>query len=152
MKQPYRVMAVSCLLIAAFVASESLALRFYTPLGPGPGFFPFWLAVLLGILATTMLVQTARQGDDAVPDGFFPKRDGCIRIAAVLVSLFGTAAMLNTVGFRIAMFVFYEFLLLALGRKNILVNTLIAFSGSFGVYHIFVDLLTVPLPIGGLGI
>ena len=57
MKRAHQVTAVVCLVFAAFVMRRSLGMRLHTPLGPGPGFFPFWLAVIFGGLAMVMLAQ-----------------------------------------------------------------------------------------------
>ena len=39
MRRPYQITATVLLLVAAFIAFESLQLRYYSTLGPGPGFF-----------------------------------------------------------------------------------------------------------------
>ena len=51
MRRPYQIAGTIFLFFAAFIAYESLKLRYYTPLGPGPGFFSFWLGVLLFVLS-----------------------------------------------------------------------------------------------------
>lgn len=50
MRPSCQITGVLFILLAAFVARESLDLKFYTQLGPGPGFFSFWLALVLGPL------------------------------------------------------------------------------------------------------
>src|SRR5688572_20786682 len=50
--------AVAVLLaLFAFFAVESLRLSLRDALGPGPGFFPFWLSVAGGVLGLLLLVQ-----------------------------------------------------------------------------------------------
>ena len=48
MKLSYRVLALVGLAFSIFIAATALDLRLMTRLGPGPGFFPFSLAVLFG--------------------------------------------------------------------------------------------------------
>lgn len=148
MKRPYQITSVVLLGMAALLAREALKLRYYSPLGPGPGFFPLWLAVLLAILAIAMFWQATFRRPEAMPDGFFADRGGYLRIGAVLAALLGVIVLMDAVGFCLVMLGFYAFLLLALGRQHPLVTGIIALAGSFGVYYVFVRWLAVPLPIG----
>lgn len=56
MKRGWQVATVALLVLFALFAYESLQLSLHDALGPGPGFFPFWLSVLGGILGA-LLVQ-----------------------------------------------------------------------------------------------
>ncbi len=152
MERPYQITAAMCLLFAAFVAYGSFKLRLYTPMGPGPGFFPFWLSLAFGLLAVILFWQASFGGSEPMPADFFATRTGYLRIAAILVALIGTVVLLNPLGFRLTSLLFYFFLLNVLGRQGLLVSVLVACVGSFGVYHVFADWLLIPLPIGVLGI
>ena len=152
MRRPYQITGAVLLLLAVWIAVESLQLRYYTSLGPGPGFFSFWLAVILGVLAVIMLVQTALGQTEPAPADFFAGRTGYLRMGAVVLALAGTTALLEPLGFRITMLAVYLFLLCAFGRRSLIVTALVALAGSFGVYHVFVHWLNVPLPIGAFGL
>jgi hypothetical protein len=80
MKRPYQITGVVFLLLAAFIAWESLQLKFYTHLGPGPGFSPFWLALVLGTVAVLMIVQATPRRWDPMPAGFLASRVGYLRM------------------------------------------------------------------------
>ena len=147
----YRITGVVLLLLAGFVAVESLRFRYDTSLGPGPGFFPFWLAVLLGALAIVMLFQAGLGRLEPMPSDFFASRGGYLRMGAVVVAMVATTLLLEPVGFCLTMLAVYLFLLLTLGRQRAIVMALVALGGSFGVYHLFVRWLKVPLPRGLLG-
>src|SRR5262249_61308929 len=60
MKRGWQVAAAALLAIFAFFAYESLQLSLRDALGPGPGFFPFWLSVIGGALTVILLVQLGR--------------------------------------------------------------------------------------------
>lgn len=152
MKRPYQITGLVLLLVAAFLVRESLSLRYYTPLGPGPGFFPLWLSILLAILAVAMLWRVTFGKSEAMPADFYPDRKGYLRVGAVLGALIGVILLIKPLGFRLVMVGFYLFLLIALGRQHILITVIIALAGSFGVYYVFVHWLATPLPIGLLGI
>ncbi|MHB0871181.1 MAG: tripartite tricarboxylate transporter TctB family protein [Chloroflexota bacterium] len=152
MKRPYQITAIVFILFSAFIAVESLSLKFYTSLGPGPGFFPFWLSVFLGLLAANMLFQATFKPQDPMPADFFVSAKGYLRGGAILLALVATVVFMDEIGFRPMMLLFYLFLLFALGRQNLLVTAAVALAGSWGVYQVFVELLKVPLPIGMFGI
>jgi putative tricarboxylic transport membrane protein len=130
---------------------ESLHLQYYTTLGPGAGFFPFWIAFLLGCLGAVLLYQGTFRPSPATVGGVLPDRRGGLRIAAVLVALCGPILLLDTLGFRLTMLTFMGGMLTVLGYRGVLGTVLIATGGSFGVYHLFVQWLGVPLPPGRFG-
>ncbi len=152
MKRPYQITAIVFLLFSAFIARESLELKFYTTLGPGPGFFPFWLSLFLGALAAVMLYQATFKPQDPMPSDFFANAKGYMRVAAIIIALVASILFMETIGFRLIMLAFYLFLLFALGRQNLIVTALVALAGSWGVYQVFVEYLKVPLPVGIFGI
>ena len=122
-------------------------------LGPGAGFFPFWLGTLGAALSVALLVRSWRGrpiGEGA--QALLPGGDGARRAGALLAGLVAAALLLQPLGFRLAMLVFSAGLLLALGVRRPLAIAIFALAGSFGLFHVFYYWLQVPLPIGVLGI
>jgi putative tricarboxylic transport membrane protein len=152
MKRVFQITAVALLVFSGFVIHESVQLRYYTRLGPGPGFFPLWLGILLSVLALCMFLDATLTESTSLPPDFFASRQGDMRDGAVLLSLVAAVLFLDIVGFRITMLCFYLWLLYALGRQNVLLAIAIAIAGSWGIYHVFASWLKVPLPIGVFGI
>ena len=143
MKRAWQAALAVLLLLFAFFAFESLRLSLRDALGPGPGFFPFWLSVAGGFLGLVLLVQIAR-GTFA-----FETRDLKFEprpVALVLGGLIVATALLEAVGFRLAMLALLPYLLLVLGVRSWLALAIFSLAGSFGVYHVFSGLLKVPLP------
>jgi putative tricarboxylic transport membrane protein len=131
------------LAVFAFFAFESLRLSLRDALGPGPGFFPFWLSVAGGFLGLILLVQISRgRIDFETPTLKFELRP----VALVLAGLIVATALLEAIGFRLAMLVLLPYLLFVLGVRNWLAMGVFSLAGSFGVYHLFSGLLKVPLP------
>ena len=147
-KRPYQITSLVLLGVSLLVAWQSLKLRYYTPLGPGPGFFPLWLSILLAFLAAMMFRQATFGRPEAMPDDFFAERRGYLHIGAVLAALVGVIVLLERLGFCLVMLAFYVFLLTFLGRQHPAVTAVIALVGSLGVYYVFVHWLAVPLPSG----
>ena len=147
---------VACVcLLGVFLAAlvTSLGYSLTDALGPGPGFFPFWLSVIGIVLVSAMLVQLARGKvlADAAAE-VLPDRRAAFQAGGVLVALIVAAALLEPLGFRLTMLPFVAGLLLTLGARSLLAIALTAVAGSFGVFHVFYYWLKVPLPIGALGI
>ena len=151
MRRNYLISAGLFVLVAIFIAYGAVRLKYYTQLGPGPGFFSLWLSFFLAIASLAMGIEAWGKPPEKEIDTFLPQREGLIKIGSVLLSLIFTIVMLEPLGFRLTMVTIYIFLLWILGQRGIS-TLLIALAGSFGVYQIFVDLLSVPLPIGFLGI
>jgi putative tricarboxylic transport membrane protein len=150
MKRVYQTAGLCFVGLSAFVVWESWTLEYYTSLGPGPGFFPLWLGIVMGVLSLVWLVQVfGRKGD---PDDVsaLPERDGIARILSTLAALVGMGGLMNLLGFRLAMFLFLVFLLKVLGRQALWITLIVAFLGSVGVYHLFGTYLDVPLPAATL--
>ena len=136
--------------LAAFIACEALQLRYYTPLGPGPGFFSFWLALVLSVLGGLMILQATLRPVDPLPKDFFSDRVGYLRIGAVVFALVAVIHLLEPLGFSLTMFAVCAFLLYALGRQGVVVTLGISLACSFGAYYVFNYWLMVPLPRGVL--
>lgn len=152
MKRTYQIAGTIFLLFSAFIVWQSLELKFYTSLGPGPGFFPFWLAIFFGALSLGMIYQATFKPEEPMPSDFFATRKGYLRCLAIIVALIFIVRFMDVLGFRLSSFIFYMFLLFALGRQNIIVALLVSLAGSWGVYYVFVEWLKVILPMGMFGI
>ncbi|MGI5836811.1 MAG: tripartite tricarboxylate transporter TctB family protein [Chloroflexota bacterium] len=151
MKRTYQIAGTVFLLFSAFVVWQSLELKFYTSLGPGPGFFPFWLAIFLGALSLGMIYQATFKPEEPMPSDFFASKKGYLKCLAIILALTFIVRFMDELGFRLSSFIFYMFLLFALGRQNIIVALLVSLAGSWGVYYVFVELLKVILPVGMFG-
>ena len=145
----------NAILLAVFAGAIWMALEMalFDALGPGAGFFPFWLGVVGATMCALILFHVARgrivqgSGEPLLPTG-----DAAWRTAALLGGTILATAAFEPVGYRITMLVFIVALLLALGSRHWVAIGLTALAGSFGVFHVFYHWLKVPLPIGAFGI
>ena len=122
-------------------------MEYYSRLGPGAGFFPFWLGTALGVLSFIWLVQVSRPSGNPNEGAFLPKEGGTGRILSILASLVVLGILMNLIGFQLSMFLYMVFLLMVLGRQKLLMTVIVALACSVGVYHVFVRYLDVPLPV-----
>ena len=140
--------AVCCVVAAVLAYGYGLSDR----LGPGSGFFPFWLGVTGALLCTALLGLSLR--GHAIGDGAqatWPDRAGAARAAALLAALGAAALVLEPLGFRATAAAFTALLLVALGVRRPAVIALFALASSVGLFHAFYYWLKVPLPIGIFG-
>lgn len=146
MRRVHQAGALVSLAFSLWVVQESRQYNYYTSLGPGPGFFPFWLGVSLGVLSAIWLGQVTLQRLQPSEEGFLPDRGGVLRVVSIVVAVAIFGLFVNSVGFSLMMFLFLFFLLVALGRVNWLLTLAISLVGSFGLYYIFKNWLDVQLP------
>ena len=119
MRRGWQVACVCLLGIFIPALITSLGYSLTDALGPGPGFFPFWLSLIGIALTGTMLVQLARGRvfADAAAE-LLPDRQAALQAGAVLVALTVAAALLEPLGFRLTMLPFIAGLLLVLGARS----------------------------------
>ena len=152
MKRPYQIAGVVILLFSAWTLWGALQLRYYTALGPGPGFFPFWLSILMGVLALIMIFQATFKPSDPMPEEFFAPWTGYLRIAAIAGAWIAVIVLMVPLGFRLTMLAFLLFLISTMGRTHPVITIVVSLVGSFGIYQVFVQFLGIPLPVGFLEI
>ena len=164
MHRPQQVAAVILLIFAAFIVWQALKLQYYTPLGPGAGFFAVWLGALLSILALVQLIQATRSarvpaaapvssGDAEVSgeeEQTMPGGRALLRIGAVLGALVLTGLLLPVLGFQVTVFALLIFLLLGLERVRPVTTLIVALVFSVGLFQILTRYLDVELPLATL--
>jgi putative tricarboxylic transport membrane protein len=153
MRRGWQVAGIVFFIIFGVILKEALSLQLHDTLGPGPGFFPFWLALLGMALSAVLFVQVSLPGQTdfseaiAVPDGA-----ALTKMLSIVGGLGLAALMLDTLGFRIVALVFCAVLLPVCGARNPVVIAVFSLLASFGVFHVFYHWLKVPLPIGTFGV
>ena len=135
----------------AFIVRESLDHSYYgSDFGPGPGFFSFWLGILLIVLSLIQIIMTYRRPAEPLPDGFIPDREGVKRMLSIMAALAASLFLMNYLGFSLTMMGFCIFLLHRLGRQPWWLTLVLSAAASFGMEYLFA-LLQVMLPKGFLG-
>jgi len=139
------------LAFGAFVIHESLGHKYYgSDFGPGPGFFSFWLGILLMVLSLVQIVMTWRRPAENLPAGFIPNREGFKRMLSIVGALAASMFLMNILGFSLTIMGFCIFLLRRLGKQSWWLTLVLAVFAGFGTKYLF-GLLQVMLPKGILG-
>jgi hypothetical protein len=143
--------ALMLLVVAVAVAVESLQLNIGWGLnGPQAGFFPFWLAVGLGLCCLVILVQALRDTSPASrqplirPGGWRP----LLKVAGPAT---GMVALTEMIGLYPAAALYIAFYMRWIGKHH----WLMVFAVSLGVpllsYLVFDKWFLVPMPKGWWG-
>lgn len=149
MKRGWIIASLAFVCLFAFAIWQSLALAQFDDLGPGPGFFPLWLAGIGAVLAIALVLETARQPDaEPAAESLVPRGDALFRVLAVVAVLTAAIFALEPVGWRFTALGLSLILLPALGATSPYVLAPFALAASFGVFHVFYYWLKVPLPVG----
>ncbi|WP_176786858.1 tripartite tricarboxylate transporter TctB family protein [Microbacterium sp. cf332] len=152
---PGVIAAALFLLFGAITALAALPLGLWTPLGPGPGFFPFWTGLIVAAASATWgLAQWRRPNvveHAATPEAAAAEVPATPRqIITTLVSLILLAVLLEVLGFQVSVLLFLVFQLKVVARRSWVLTIILSLAGSFGVYSLFSNVLSVPLPGAGI--
>jgi hypothetical protein len=150
MTRLYQIVAILIALFGAFVVYLSLELSYSADYGPGPGFFSFWLGVLLILLAAVNFIGLCRRPKEPLPKGFLPDKKGVRRLFYISGSLVAALAVMQYLGFTLTILFLSIFLLRTMSQQPWWATLLIAVIGSAGTFQLF-RLLQVSLPVGFLG-
>jgi putative tricarboxylic transport membrane protein len=142
-------LVTSALLLACALAFSAGALKYYDYWGeggPGPAFLPFWLGLVMALLALAMLIKSLKEknaGEAWLPTGKARKR-----VLAVIGVTILFVALLKVLGMVIATALYLAVLMRYLER-NPWPLTVAVSAGAAGVnYLVFAYWLRVPFPEG----
>ena len=145
MKKWERIAATVLLLLGVGGAVEALNIGFGTFMSPGPGFYPFWLAVVLA--ATSLLYLLLNLGKDLEKLSLWVNRSWVRPLLGVLV-MFAYGLLLGWLGFFSATFLLFVAWLTIVEHEKWLKVALVSVLGTIGVYLLFGVLLKLQLPHG----
>ena len=138
---------VTALLLLAFsVAFAAGALKYYSwwgSGGPGSAFLPFWLGLVMAILALMLLFKKSRVEGDWLPRG-----EGLRDMLVVLGVTSAFVAFLSVTGMVIGTAIYLLILVRYLGRHPWWTTAAIALAAAGFNWLVFVHWLRVPMPEG----
>ena len=149
MKRAWQIAGSAFGVFSVFVVAESLRYGFLDEYGPGPGFFPLLIGILLGVLSLGLAIWVTVTGGPGGGSGsVLPRGQEASRVLLVVVALAGVVLLIQPLGFRITMLAFFVYMLVSLGARNPWMIAAMSLAGSFGTYHVFYHWLLLPLPTG----
>lgn len=151
MRTAHIVASIVFMTLSAYVMWEAVGLGVYSKLGPGAGFFPFYLGLLLGGLSLALMLMNVfpferAQAEEAGETLSIP-RPAMLRIGAILLGVVFVMVAADWLGFSLTMLVMLVFVMTVLDRSRPVLTAAVAIAGSFGCFFLFRDLLQVNLPV-----
>ncbi len=140
----------AALLLALAVAFSAAALRLYpysSEGGPGSGFLPFWLGLVMAALALALFLRRARVADPGFATG-----GGRARLLIVLALTLAFVVLLKTLGMVLATALYLVATVRFVGRHAWWVAVAVGIGAAAFNYLVFAHWLRVPFPQGLLWI
>jgi hypothetical protein len=145
-----RAMAALLLLGAAFLVREALRLPIaWTSAGPGSGFFPFWLAVGVVIVALTVLRSSLRPPRAAERAPFVPA-SGWKPLLIVFLPMVAVVAVIGVLGIYLGGALYLAGYMRLVGRSRWAATVLVSVLIPLGLYLLFETWFLLPMPKGTL--
>jgi putative tricarboxylic transport membrane protein len=141
-----RVSGLAWLAVALFAAAQGLSLGLGSLHRPGPGFFPFWGGVVLGLLSILLVVRSPALDAPTAARLRLDTAKPVVAAGAIL----GYLLLLEVLGFVPVTFLFL-LLLFRLERRSWTFSAASAAVGAVGSYGLFQLWLKTQLPTGPLG-
>jgi putative tricarboxylic transport membrane protein len=152
MKKAEMITGVVLLVLSGLVIWEASQMPPSSSFGPGAGFLPFWLGVLLALLATILFVSAWRRpvtGQDNT--SIFPGKQALFTIAAVLAGLAVYILLIDVLGYLADTFLFVVFLVKVVEREPWPLTLQLALAATAGLFITFQVLLKITLPSNMFG-
>ena len=144
-----RVAAFALLLFGLGGLLEARRLAIGNPSHPGPGFFPFWLA--LALCAVVLVLLLRRSPPAPRPATVPPERLERGKVVLALIASAAYAALLEPLGFLLTTFLFLLFLLKAIEPRRWTSSLAISATTAVASHLVFKVWLDVQLPAGRWG-
>lgn len=142
--------ATFALLAVVFLVGGS-GLAFEARGVPGPGLFPFLVAVTTLVFSAALAGTTLLARRAATPDDEVAAETGWRRPAFLWVALLGCSLLMPVVGFVAAMVLLVGLLLLGMERRRDRVSIVSVVAVPVAFFVLFAVLLDVRLPAGVFG-
>jgi putative tricarboxylic transport membrane protein len=148
-----RVFAVICLGISLWLILESSNYNYTVRYTPGPGFFPFWLGIVLSLFSTALVVETflKKGGNNRSEPGRLPERQALYRVGGITLLTAGFALVMTSLGFVLTVICFVAAILYFLERVALVRSLLTGLIMSSCIYLIFEYWMQIGLPAGRWG-
>lgn len=152
MKKSEMITGVVLLILSGLVIWKALEMPASATFGPGAGFLPFWLGVLLAVLATILFVSAwKRQATEKDGSSLFPGKQALFAITLVLVGLAGYILLIDVLGYLLDTFLFVLFLVKVVEREKWPLALILSVTTTVGLFITFQLLLKITLPSNMFG-
>ncbi len=138
---------VFVLIFGLAVVFFSSQLTYYSEFGPGPGFLPLWVGIIITACAIYVIIDLLKKHGGT--GEFFRLRT---RLGLqIFITIIITFLLLPLLGFSIGLALFIGVTMRMMGKHRWVLCGLTAIVTAIGIRFIFISWLTIPLPRGLIG-
>ncbi len=133
--------------LGLFIFAQSFEFGWESRGTPGPGYFPFWVGLLIALTSFAWGITELRSSIDAqFQQDIDP--EGVWRVAQIVAAFAVLLIIFEPVGYNLSVLAFMMYLTYSMGKGKgrIWVMVVTSLAASFGVYLVFVNALGVRLP------
>jgi uncharacterized membrane protein len=143
------VVAILLLVVCAIVIYDSNRIGFHwiEGEGPAPGYFPFYIAIILGVSSLINLISAIRAPGSS---GVFVSLRPFGRVLAVLIPSLVFVGLIEYLGIYVAAAIFILGFMLVIGRENFFEAVAVSIGVPLMLFFMFERWFLVPLPKGPL--
>lgn len=153
MKNADRVFGVIGLALSLWSYFESTKFNYRTEFTPGPGFFPFWVGVILAVFSCWLLIDSFRRPsteEDKIK--ILPEKHSLYRVGFIFLMLFGVKMLMPFLGFPLTICLFVAGILFSLERCGMIKSIGYGLAYAAVTWVIFEHFMEMGFPKGFLGI
>jgi hypothetical protein len=145
MRRADQITGIVMLIFSIIIAYTSWQMPQRVEFGPGMGFLPFWLAVLMAVLSVLLLFDASVRKSVSAGNPF-PTPQALRNVGLVIAGLGVFIAVLPAIGFAVSTVLYIAFLLAIVQKAPWLKSAIVALLSTGGLYLVFEILLEVKLP------
>ena len=141
--------AWTVLLFGLFIVVFSIPLQYYTDLGPGAGFLPFWIGIGVTVGGVVEVVKALKRGARIDVGRFFQPRSklGFQMLVLIVITFF----IFPFVGFSVGLALCTAAAMRIIGKHEIMTCGITAVLSAIFIHVVFATWLDIPLPMGLIG-
>ena len=136
-------------LLGFFIVFFSIPLKYYTDLGPGAGFLPFWIGVGVIVGGVVEVIKAFRIKERTEMGSFLQPRSKLGFQMLVLIVI--TFLIFPFVGFSVGLSLCTAAAMRIIGKHKIMTCSITAVLSAISIHVVFARWLDIPLPMGMIG-
>ena len=141
--------AWTVLLFGLFIVVFSIPLQYYTDLGPGAGFLPFWIGIGITVGGVVEVIKTFRVKARTEMGTFLQPRSklGLQMLGLIVI----TFLIFPFLGFSVGLALCTAAAMRFIGKHKIVTCGLTFVGAAIFIHVVFAEWLEIPLPMGLIG-
>ena len=146
-----RFIGILFLIFGGYLVFRSREFPYWQDFGPGPGYFPFWLGMIMVALSAYLLVRVFFFSQEKEEKDIGLQR-GILYPLTVLLIMFVCFFLMQYLGFVVPVLLFILILMEFLEKGKRKLHVGITILTGFILYFVFAYWMGIPFPTGILGI